>query len=70
MAKTCTTKTVKGKKTTTCVTAQITVSVSGGATKKVNARSGNNSISMPKVKKGQTITVKVGTRVVSRIKVK
>jgi alpha-tubulin suppressor-like RCC1 family protein len=70
MAKTCSTKTVKGKKTTTCVTAQITVSVSGGATKKVNARSGNNSISMPKVKKGQTITVRVGTRVVSRIKVK
>ncbi len=70
LAKTCTTKTVKGKKTTTCVTAQITVSVSGGATKKVNARSGNNSISMPKVKKGQTITVKVGSKVISRIKLK
>lgn len=69
MARTCTTKTVKGKKTTTCVAAQITVSVSGGATKKVNARSGNNSISMPKVKKGQTITVRVGSRVISRIKV-
>lgn len=68
LAKTCSTKTVKGKKTTTCVTAQITVSVSGGATKRVNARSGSNSITMPKVKKGQTVTVKVGSRVISRIK--
>jgi len=44
--------------------------VSGGATKKVNARTGSNSISMPKVKKGQTITVKVGSKVISRIKLK
>lgn len=70
LARTCATKTVKGKKTTTCVTAQITVSVSGGATKKVNAKTGSNSIAMPKVKKGQTITVKVGNKVISRIKVK
>lgn len=70
LAKTCTTKIVKAKKITTCVSAQITVSVSGGATKKVSARSGSNSISIPKVKKGQTVTVKVGSRVISRIRLK
>lgn len=67
LAKTCKTTTVKGKKVSTCKAAPIVVSVSGGKSKIVNAKAGNNSISIP-AKKGQTITVKVNGKVVQKIK--
>jgi hypothetical protein len=67
LAKTCTTKSVKGKKVTTCKAAPIVVSVSGGATKTYSAKSGSNSFKMP-AKKGSTVTIKVGGKVIKKIK--
>ncbi len=67
LAKTCTTKTVKGKKVTTCKAAPIVVSVSGGATKTYSAKSGSNAFKVP-AKKGATVTIKVGGKVIQKIK--
>jgi hypothetical protein len=67
LAKTCTTKVVKGKKVSTCKAASIVVSVSGGATKTYSAKSGSNAFKMP-AKKGATVTVKVGGKVIQKIK--
>jgi hypothetical protein len=67
LAKTCTTKVVKGKKVSTCKAAAIVVSVSGGATKTYSAKSGSNAFKMP-AKKGATVTIKVGGKVIKKIK--
>jgi hypothetical protein len=67
LAKTCTTKVVKGKKVSTCKAAAIVVSVSGGATKTYLAKSGSNAFKMP-AKKGATVTIKVGGKVIKKIK--
>lgn len=69
LAKTCKTKVVKKKKTTTCVPAPIVVSVSGGKSITLKAKAGSNSVKIPG-KKGSTVTVKVGGKVVQRIKLK
>lgn len=69
LASTCTSKTVKGKKVQTCKPATVVVSTSTGASKTFTAKKGANALTMPKVKKGTTITVKVGGKVVSRVKV-
>jgi hypothetical protein len=67
LAKTCTTKLVKGKKVSTCKAAAIVVSVSGGVTKTYSAKSGSNAFKMP-AKKGATVTIKVGGKVIKKIK--
>jgi hypothetical protein len=67
LAKTCTTKVVKRKKVTTCKAALIAVSVSGGATKTYSAKSGKNAFKVP-AKKGATVTIKVGGKIIQRIK--
>jgi hypothetical protein len=67
LAKTCTTKVVKGKKVSTCKAAAIVVSVSGGATKTYSAKSGSNSFKMP-AQKGATVTIKVGGKTIKKIK--
>jgi hypothetical protein len=41
--------------------------VSGGATKTYSAKSGSNAFKMP-AKKGATVTVKVGGKVIQKIK--
>ena len=68
LAKTCATKVVKGKKTSVCTPATIVVSVSGGGSKTVKAKAGSNAITVPKAKKGATVTIKVNGKVVQRIK--
>ena len=67
LAKTCTTTVVKGKKVSTCKAAAIVVSVSGGATKTYSAKSGSNAFKMP-AKKGATVTIKVGGKIIKKIK--
>jgi hypothetical protein len=67
LAKTCTTSVVKGKKVSTCKAAAIVVSVSGGATKTYSAKSGSNAFKMP-AKKGATVTIKVGGKIIKKIK--
>jgi len=67
LAKTCTTTVVKGKKVSTCKAAAIVVSISGGATKTYSAKSGSNAFKMP-AKKGATVTIKVGGKVIKKIK--
>jgi hypothetical protein len=68
LAKTCATKVVKGKKTSVCTPATIVVSVSGGGSKTVKAKVGANAITVPKAKKGATVTIKVNGKVVQKIK--
>ena len=68
LAKTCATKVVKGKKTSVCTPATIAVSVSGGGSKTVKAKAGSNAITIPKAKKGATVTIRVNGKVVQRIK--
>jgi large repetitive protein len=68
LAKTCATKVVKGKKTSVCTPATIVVSVSGGGSKTVKAKAGSNAITVPKAKKGATVTIKVNGKVVEKIK--
>lgn len=67
LAKTCTTTVVKGKKVSACKAAAIVVTVSGGATKTYSAKSGSNAFKMP-AKKGATVTIKVGGKVIKKIK--
>lgn len=67
LAKKCTTKVVKGKKVSACIAAAIVVSVSGGATKTYSAKSGSNAFKMP-AKKGATVTIMVGGKVIKKIK--
>ncbi len=67
LAKTCTTKVVKGKKVSSCKAAAIVVSVSGGATKTYSAKSGSNAFKLP-AKKGATVTIKVGGKIIKKIK--
>ena len=68
LSKTCISKVVKGKKTSVCTPVKIVVSVSGGGSKTVTAKTGSNAISVPKVKKGATVTIKVGGKVIQKIK--
>jgi alpha-tubulin suppressor-like RCC1 family protein len=68
LAKTCATKVLKGKKTSVCTPATIVVSVSGGGSKTVKAKAGSNAITVPKAKKGATVTIKVNGKVVQKIK--
>ena len=68
LAKTCATKVVKGKKTSVCTPATIAVSVSGGGSKTVKAKAGSNAITVPKAKKGATVTIRVNGKVVQRLK--
>lgn len=68
LAKTCITKVVKGKKTSVCTPVKIVVSVSSGGSKTVTAKTGSNAISVPKAKKGATVTVKVNGKVIKKIK--
>jgi hypothetical protein len=67
LARTCTKKTVKGKKVSVCKAASIVVSVSRGVTKTYSAKSGNNAFKVP-AKKGATVTIKVGGKIIQRIK--
>jgi len=68
LAKTCISKVVKGKKTSVCTPVKIVVSVSGGGSKTVTAKTGSNAISVPKVKKGSTVIVKVNGKIIQKIK--
>ena len=68
LAKTCSTKTVGGKKVSTCKASTISVSVSGGASKSLSAKSGTNALTITKAKKGAIVTVKVNGKVIKKIK--
>ena len=68
LSKTCSTTVVKGKKVSTCKASTISVSVSGGTSKTLSAKSGNNAISLTKAKRGATVTVKLNGKVIQRIK--
>ena len=58
-ARVCSTKTVKGKKSTTCGASTISVAVKGKTVRTVKARAGTINLSVRGVKKGTKVTVRL-----------